>query len=236
MEALGERLAAAAVLADDLRRNMYLFIRAQRRPVGRDEAAQAVGISPKLAAFHLDKMVEKGLLTARYARLTGRTGPGAGRPAKVYEPSAQHVSLSIPFRSYDVVGDILLDAIESPSGSTSTRAAMRAAARRRGSALGKMERDARGRRTVNKKAALAAAHEVLTERGYEPYHDDRGGLRLHNCPFHDLANRSPELVCGINESFINGLLSELGAGAVEGVLDPRPGECCVYVRPKEVVA
>ena len=235
METFEQRLESTGALADELRREMYLFIRAQRRPVSRDEAAQAVGISRNLAAFHLDKLVEKGLLTARYLRLTGRSGPGAGRPAKVYEPSQKDVSVSIPFRAYDVVGDILLDAIESPrTGSPKTE--VQAAAASRGSELGETERRARGRRPSTRKGALKAAYEVLSERGYEPYYDEHGGVRLHNCPFHALAQRSPELVCNINQAFIDGVLDGLGAGELEAVLDPRPGECCVHLRHREAVA
>src|ERR687892_522592 len=137
MASFEERLETTGVLADELRRRMYLYIRGQRRPVGRDEAAQAVGISRKLAAFHLDKMVERGLLTAHYVRLSGKTGPGAGRPAKVYEPSERDVSVSIPFRSYEVVGDILLDALESTPEEGSPAAAVRSAAFEQGAELGK---------------------------------------------------------------------------------------------------
>lgn len=236
METFERRLASTGALADDLRREMYLFIRAQRRPVSRDEAANEVGISRKLAAFHLDKLVEKGLLTPRYVRLTGRSGPGAGRPAKVYEPSGKDVSVSIPFRSYEMVGDILLDAIEGPSRPRSSKSDVRSAALKRGAELGESHRLARGRRPPTKKAALKVAYEVMSERGYEPYLDELGGVRLHNCPFHSLARRSPEVVCGINQAFIDGVLQGLGAGQLEAVLDPRPGECCVHLRSKEVVA
>lgn len=238
MDSFEQRLESTGALADDLRRRMYLFIREQRRPVGRDEAARAVGISHKLAAFHLDKLVEKGLLTARYARLTGRTGPGAGRPAKVYEPSDTAISVSIPFRSYDVVGDILLDALEraerSPSGSW--RESVHTAARERGIEVGRAERRARRRTGATAEAALETVHEVLSEKGYEPYEDGCGGLRLHNCPFDHLARRSPELVCGLNRAFVDGVLRGLGTASVEAVLDPEPGRCCVHVRGEEAVA
>lgn len=233
MDDFERRLESTGALADEHRRALYLFVRGQRRPVGRDEAAQAVGISRKLAAFHLDRLVEKGLLTPRYERLTGRSGPGAGRPAKLYEPTADDVSVSIPYRSYEVVGDVLLDALES-AHSPETRAAIRDAAFRRGEEVGRNHRPSRGRRGTSKKAALKAAHEILASRGYEPYADERG-LRLHNCPFHALAQRSPELVCGINQAFMEGLLTGIGMSRLQAVLDPRPGECCVHLRPKEVV-
>lgn len=232
MESFEQRLESAGALAGDLRRNIYLYIRGQRRPVGREEAARAVDISPKLAAFHLDTMVEKGLLRANYVRLSGKSGPGAGRPAKVYEPSGREISVSIPYRSYEVVGEVLVDALDSAEGSL--RDAVSAAARHRGLELGKSERRSRRLRSVTKKRAVNVANAVLSERGYEPYRDDRGRLRLHNCPFRDLSQRSPELVCGLNQAFIEGLLAGLGDTSLEAVLDPRPGECCVQVRERDV--
>ena len=229
MDSFEERLETTGALADDLRRRLYLFIRDRRRPVGRDEAAQAVGISRKLAAFHLDKLVERDLLTAHYMRLSGKTGPGAGRPSKVYEPSERDVSVSIPYRSYEVVGDILLDALESAQEGGSPAAAVRHAAFEQGEEFGNSIRGDLKRRPTSNKAQTDTVAQVLSEKGYEPYRDEGGNIRLHNCPFHRLAQRSPELVCGLNHAFVDGLLSGLGVVALAANLDPRPGECCVRI-------
>jgi predicted ArsR family transcriptional regulator len=121
MESFEHDLEAVGTLADDLRRRMYLFIRDRGRPVSRDEAAEAVGISRKLAAFHLDKLIEKGLLKAHYTRLSGRSGPGAGRPSKVYEPAEVEVAVSIPSRSYDFAGRILSPLSSARPSSRATR-------------------------------------------------------------------------------------------------------------------
>ena len=227
METFERSLEAVGMLAEDLRRRMYLFIRAQRRPVSRDEAAAAVGISRKLAAFHLDKLIEAGLLTAGYHRLSGRTGPGAGRPSKVYEPTDVQLSVSIPSRSYDFAGRVLVSALA--GSSTMSRDEVRAAAREQGVTLGRQIKDERRLGSLSRKKAVAIASEALYERGYEPYLDDRGSLRLGNCPFHALAKQSVEIVCGLNQAFIEGLLSGLDADELVAVLDPRPGECCVRV-------
>jgi predicted ArsR family transcriptional regulator len=230
MDSFEERLETTGALADDLRRRLYLFIRDRRRPVGRDEAAQAVGISRKLAAFHLDKLVERDLLTAHYMRLSGKTGPGAGRPSKVYEPSERDVSVSIPYRSYEVVGDILLDALESTPESGSPATAVKDAAFEQGEALGNRIRGDLRRRPISAGAQADIVAEILSERGYEPYRDEGGNIRLNNCPFHRLAQRSPELVCGLNYSFVDGLLGGLGVESLAASLDPRPGECCVQIQ------
>lgn len=234
MEPFEHALEAVGTLADNLRRRMYLFIREQARPVSRDEAAEAVGISRKLAAFHLDKLIEKGLLKAHYARLSGRSGPGAGRPSKVYEPAEVEVAVSIPSRSYDFVGRILLSALErSPAKS---RDAARDAAWDEGLAFGKQARREKGLRSVSPNRALAIMRELLYERGYEPFVDDSGELQLRNCPFHTLAQQSVEIVCGLNQAFISGILSGLGSNELNAALDPQPGQCCVRIQSSAAVA
>jgi predicted ArsR family transcriptional regulator len=233
MEAFERSLEAVGMLAEELRRRMFQFIRAQRRPVSRDEAAAAVGISRKLAAFHLDKLVEVGLLKAHYSRLSGRAGPGAGRPSKVYEPADVQLSVSIPSRAYDFAARILLRAIA--DSSTTSRDEVQAAAREQGVRLGRQIRDERGLRSLSRKKATAVARDVLYDRGYEPY-DDGDSLRLANCPFHALAQQSIEIVCGLNQAFIEGLLSGLDAEGLAAILEPRPGECCVRLAGRESVA
>ena len=228
---LDEGLAPAAgsigALADDLRRAMYLFVRRAGRAVTRDEAAAEVGISRKLAAFHLDKMVEKGLLVAHYARPPGRSGPGAGRSSKYYEVSDQQFDVSLPPRAYDVVGEILVDAIVASDSGASPREAAATIAFDNGKTLGEEVRTTMRLRPPGSERALSVAEAVLEKNGYEPYRDETGAVRMRNCPFHDLSRRSPELVCGLNQAFVDGLLRGLGNESVVTELDRRPGECCV---------
>jgi hypothetical protein len=110
---LGRDAEALGALEDDLRRRLYLFVRAQGRPVTREEAAGAIGVSRKLAAFHLDKLVDRGLLVGTYARPPGRGGRGAGRSSKHYEPSDREFSVTIPERRYDLFGSVVLKAVRS---------------------------------------------------------------------------------------------------------------------------
>src|SRR4051812_14793052 len=90
-------LRAFGALGEDQRRQLYGFARAARRPVSREEAAAAVGISRKLAAFHLDKLVDAGLLQRR--SLVGGTSR-VGRRPKVYEPTDASFQMSIPARRH----------------------------------------------------------------------------------------------------------------------------------------
>ena len=227
---LGTVAGALGALQDDIRRRMYLFIRGAGRAVSRDEAAKHAGISRKLAAFHLDKLVDKGLLQADYARPPGRGGPGAGRPAKLYRPSPVEIGTSIPERRYELAGEILVEAIDTQLPGESVLDAGRRVAREAGTGVGEDVRRAGRMRPAGRERALSAAGEVLSRHGFEPYEDDDGALALRNCPFHALAQRSPQLVCGINQAFIDGLLRGLGNETVEAALEPRPGRCCVRLK------
>ncbi|MEH0844845.1 hypothetical protein V6U81_20895 [Micromonospora sp. CPCC 205711] len=206
---------AVTTLVDQVRRALYDYVRSQDHPVTRDEAAEAQHISRNLAAFHLDKLVGAGLLQARYEAPTDQPR-GRGRTPKVYEAAPGCITLTIPERRYDLIGEILAQAVaENPQDARS--AALRLAAQR-GAAIG-LE--------VAGGGPVAA---VLAELGFEPA-DDQELIRLRNCPFHELAAQQTELVCGLNQAFIAGLLDGLGRTDLHARLTPSPGACCVQIRP-----
>ncbi|MFI7355834.1 helix-turn-helix transcriptional regulator [Streptomyces avidinii] len=217
---------AIAALQDPVRRRLYEYVAAQGREVGRNEAAEAAGVARTLAAHHLDKLVRAGLLESGSRRLTGRSGPGAGRPAKVYTRARAERSVSLPARDYRTAAELLAEAAEGAG----LDAALCASARRRGDAE---------RGSVAPCGGLAEAMEVLAARGYEPHLEGGGGaqdadgeaaervVRMRNCPFHAVAERFPPLVCGMNLALLEGLLG--ADGPVRARMDARPGECCVVV-------
>lgn len=221
-------LQSVGVLNDESRRRMFSFIRRARRAVTRDEAAESIGISRKLAAFHLDKMVTAGLLRARYEAL-GDT-PKVGRRPKVYEATGLDVAVSIPGRQFRLLADLLLDSIIGETGCESGAEAAIRTAHARGVALGEAERDNQTQSRFDGVDALPRCGAMLEDHGYEPTPGGPGELRLHNCPFHPLAAKAPELVCGINHAFLAGYLEGLGTEAVTAQLVPTPGECCVRLR------
>lgn len=220
---------ALAAMAEPIRRKLYSWVVAQGRPVGRDEAANAVGISRALAAFHLDRLVREGLLEPEYRRLTGRTGPGAGRPAKLYRRSEREVAVSLPERRYDVAAGLMAEALEA-IGEGGPPAELREAAVRAGREVGVAARDRAGARS-NRSRRRETLIEVLDERGYEPRQTDTGEIRLGNCPFHRLVDDHRDLVCGMNVALAEGVLDGLGDEGLEARLDPRPGLCCVAIGP-----
>jgi predicted ArsR family transcriptional regulator len=224
----GPAIRAVAALDDELRHGMYAFIRRAHRPVTRDEAAASVGISRKLAAFHLDKLVEAGVLRARYQAVGGIRK--AGRTPKVYEPSGMDIRISIPQRQHDILAGILLDAVLTEGRAESTRDAAMRVAGERGHDIGALEREHARPGRLGAERALTLATGVLERHGFEPARPAPTCVRLRNCPFHPLAAKAPDLVCGINHAFLAGLLAGLDAPAVQAVLAPRPGECCVELR------
>ena len=214
-----QRHALVYGLDDPVRRKLYDHVSGSAEPVGRDEAAAAVSIGRPLAAYHLDRLVSVGLLTADYRRPPGRTGPGAGRPAKVYTRSPREFAVTLPPREYELAARLLAEAVESDASGFSL-ACLKRVARRLGTEIG----EAHG---CTGEPAMRA---VLTEHGFEPFTDTDGSMALRNCPFHHLAERHREVVCTMNLALLEGVTAGIGARDVRPALEPDPGRCCVVVR------
>lgn len=209
-------------LADATRRALYEYVAGSDDPVSREQAASATDIPPHQAKFHLDRLERAGLLESDYARPEGRTGPGAGRPAKRYRRPNRDVSVSLPPREYDLAGHILAGAItRAGAEGTPIDEAIRNVARERGRTLATTAQT-----PSTAEEALAEASGILRNHGYEPQQTD-GQVVLRNCPFHALAQQHQDLVCTLNHELICGLGDELGPHHPAAHLDPQPGRCCV---------
>jgi predicted ArsR family transcriptional regulator len=225
---IDQQLAGLAGLGDPIRRGLYRHVAERGVPVSRDDAAQAVGISRPLAAYHLDKLVDDGLLEASYQRRSGRQGPGAGRPAKHYLRADRQIELSLPARDYAALAELLAGAVEADRSGAAQNALSRAAASL-GAELG-TEAGSHPGADGHPNQVLAALRQVLAARGYEPYEDADGSIRLRNCPFDRIAAHHRDLVCGANHAMLQGLTDHLdGDPPVRAVLDPQPGRCCVVL-------
>ena len=206
-------LAALSHLVDPVRRLLYEYVTSRSGPVTREEAAAAAGIGRTLAAYHLDKLTEAGLVEAGYARPEGRGGPGAGRPAKHYVRVDRELSVSVPARNYLLMANVLAEAVAADANGAVHAAAARAA------------------RQIGRAAADGSDLETaLRGCGYEPVRTQDGGIVLRNCPFDQLSKSHVELVCGLNYDLIDGLLEGIGQGGGEAVLAPQEGQCCVVIR------
>jgi len=213
-------LAVVSTLREPTRRRLYRYVERQPRAISRDEAAQAVGVSRALAAFHLDRLVRVGLLKAEYRRLHGRTGPGAGRTSKLYRRSRRQFDLSLPYRDHELLARLLADSLSSDqTGSLDLKRAHEF-----GRSLG-----ARARRRVRGRPAddrlIRCVVDVLETLGYEPYRDSPGSLRLRNCPFDPLSRLFAPVVCGAAQAVIKGVVQGVEAPMDVG-REERPDRCC----------
>jgi predicted ArsR family transcriptional regulator len=219
-------IEAIALLGEPARRALYDAVVRATSAVSRDEAASAAGVTRALAAFHLDKLVEVGLLDVEYRRLTGRTGPGAGRPSKLYRRGSREVEVSLPSRHYEVPAQLFATALHLV-GPTPPEALV-TAAHDAGEAIGTGARQRSGPRP-SRRRLRAALEETLEARGYEPAETPSGEIRFRNCPFHALVEQHRDLVCNMNLALADGILDGLGDGALSARLDPQPGQCCVAI-------
>ncbi len=222
----GPAVDAIALLGDPHRRRLYELVVSSDGPVGRDDAAAALGITRELAAFHLDRLVAGGLLTPEYRRRNGRSGPGAGRPAKLYRRADAEFVVSLPGRRYGAAAAMFADALDHMDdrrGSSAVNAAAHAAGLRVGE-------EARGGQRAQPPADRpgTALLAVLAEAGFEPRVDrDRGSVTLANCPYRDLTDSHRELTCGMNLAWAQGVSEGLGDPDLTAELAPAPGRCCV---------
>ena len=217
-------LASVSCLDDRVRGRLYSFVCGRSEPVGRDEAAAALGIGRALAVYHLDKLVKSGLLTASYRRPPGRSGPGAGRPAKVYARSGGEFTVTVPQREYQLAAHLLVQAVAADR-SGQAQAALRDGARQLGAGLGERYRADRTRAD----GLWLALEPALSECGFEPWRDDHGTVRMRNCPFRRLVELQPDVVCQMNLALIQGLVAGLGADSVNPAPCPESEHCCVTI-------
>jgi predicted ArsR family transcriptional regulator len=227
---LEHRIARVAALDQPLRRDLYRLLADRDGWTTRDEAATGLGVARSVAAFHLDKLAESGVVEVRFERTNGRAGPGAGRPSKLYRPSQDEVSASIPERRYDLAGSLLATAVDVAERTGAPVAdCLSASAHAAGSQIGEDARDAVGsheRGDDHRRTLL----EVLARHGYQPEHGDHDEIALSNCPFHRLAEQHRPLVCGMNLDFLRGLLDGIGpTDRLAARLAPEPGYCCVRI-------
>ena len=223
------QLNAAAALEDRVRRRIYLFIRNGAGALNREDVATAVGITRKAAAFHLERLLDAGLLKAHYQRPPGRGGRGAGRTAKYYAPSDLRIDVTIPTRQYDLAAMLLARALRERRPREKAAASLQRVAYEEGVRIGKSA--SRNTRSVRRRgeAALTAAEDLLQRRGYEPYRPEPNAVALRNCVFETLTTEARDLICGMNISIVGGMLRGLRTN-VEARYEPKPGACCPVLR------
>jgi len=228
-DSLRRDAARIGALADPVRHQLYQFVCSQPAPVSRDQAADAVGIPRHQAKFHLDRLEAEGLLESDYARLTGRSGPGAGRTSKLYRRARRNIAVSLPQREYELAGRLMAAAIaQSASIGAPVVELLNQTAHDYGRGIGAAAVTAGQQRPADGDSALELAVGVLSEHGYEPRHVD-AEVYLANCPFYGLAQERTELACNMNHVLITGVAEALAPYSPRARLDPGPARCCVVL-------
>ncbi len=225
-------MAGLASLAEPTRRALYLYVQAQESPVGREEAAAAVGVPRHTAKFHLDRLAGDGLLQVEFARRAGRCGPGAGRPAKLYRPAARELTITVPERRYDLAGQLMAHAIShTRSHRMPATEALDEAARDHGRTLANRALTTAGESPSHARL-LHAVRQVLDEQGYNTS-GDPAGLTLTNCPFRALAAEHTDTICTMNLAIMKGLLDRLSQLRLAPALHPATRGCCVRLAAQD---
>jgi predicted ArsR family transcriptional regulator len=214
-----------ASLREPTRRDLYEFAVRQPTPISRDQAAEALGLTRAVAGFHLDRLVEAGLLMAHYRRLSGRRGPGAGRPAKLYRRSRRQVEISLPQRDHGLLASLLAAAMAGPARDRSAAKA----AHDFGRSLGSRARRRLRSRIAGGPRLVACVQDVLETIGFEPYRAQSGELRARNCPFDPLSKRFTTIVCGTGQALVGGVIEGVGADHLGVTREEHPDRCCVVV-------
>ena len=222
---VGDPIAAIGVLAEPNRQRIYDLVARSGEPVGRDDAAAKLAMSRELAAFHLDRLVDAGLLETENRRRGGRSGPGAGRPAKLYRRAGREIAVSLPPRRYDLAADLMATTLVGFDAKVGA-AALADVAHERGAATGEAARRSAGPRP-GRRRSLTALLKTLAGAGFEPQVEASSGtVRLRNCPYDALVTEHRDLTCGMNLAWAQGVVDGWGAQATVE-LDPAPGRCCV---------
>ncbi len=228
-----DRLGAITTLGEPTRRALYDYVAAAGAWVSRDEAADAVDLERGTAAHHLDRLAADGLLEVDYQRLSGRQGPGAGRPAKLYRRARRDFDVTLPPRDYALAGRLLAEAADrSRTDGTDIAEALDVVARAEGRRLGQeIDSQLRRGRTRSLSSKRRVVLDALEAHGFEPKPSDDGTVVLRNCPFHQLAQEHTDLICGMNLCMMKSAIDNVGETGLEARLEPEAGQCCVKLHP-----
>jgi len=228
-----DRLAAISTLGEPTRRALYEHVVAAGDWVSRDDAADAAGLERATAAHHLDRLAADGLLEVDFQRRSGRQGPGAGRPAKLYRRARRDFDVALPPRDYALAGRLLAEAADrSHANGIDIKAALDDVATAEGERLGgeiatRLRRERAHKSESRRRVVLGA----IEEHGFEPQTGADGTVVLRNCPFHQLAQAHRELICGMNLCMMDATIETVGETGLAAHLEPEEGYCCVRLRP-----
>ena len=226
-DSLSAQIASLSTLDDPVRAEIFFHVAHSGEYVTRDQAAKVLGITRRTAAFHLDKLADAGLVDVSFKRMTGRTGPGAGRSSKLYRRSGRRLNVSIPTRNYELMARLLASVVQQSEVASAPQ--IESQAKAFGFSKGAAARKQVSRLTSRKKLKQVLVDE-LARLGFEPLDDGIGTLRLGNCPYHDMARQNASFICSMNLALMEGVIEGLDLKEISPAPEPNEGMCCVAFR------
>ncbi|TML90430.1 MAG: hypothetical protein E6G08_02575 [Actinobacteria bacterium] len=198
-------------------RAALLFARGQERPVTADDLAAAHDVHRNVARSRLERLVEAGLLAPGYERRSGRTGPGAGRPAKTYAVVPELDAIEFPARRYETLVALLIDGVP------------RERLREVGAAFGaELARAARLRPAKTLRTAAERMCRAVRDLGFQAsvveVEDDRAVIATPTCPLRPLVRTRPE-AAEIDRGMWAGLAAHALAGAAVERVECETRDC-----------
>lgn len=208
-----------SALGDPTRRAVYIAIRESTGPMSTAGIAELFDIHPNVARHHLDKLAADGYLDVTHRRPNGRTGPGAGRPAKYYAVSSKQIDVHFPTHRHDVLSDMLVRIIDRIAPDN-----IREVAEQVGTEVGReLAGEIGSPEDTGYEGAVKAVVRAMTGIGFGVSSDVAGQrLLMSHCPFGDTAAAHPEVVCSLDRGMVRGLMGSL-EHACEPVLHPAAG-------------
>ena len=205
--------ALEAVGTPELRQAL-LFVRSRRQPVSPDELAELQSVHRNVARRRLDRLADAGLLVSGFERRTGRTGPGAGRPAKIYSAAPETAAIEFPARHYDDLVGLLVEALPERSRPKRLRDVGAALAARllHGSRLVPARDLRRGLERVCEALGALGFHASV-----ESVDDDVAVITTATCPLRPLVvsrHDATEIDRGLWRGLVEAALERRGAGEV----------------------
>ncbi|NOY55602.1 MAG: helix-turn-helix domain-containing protein [Actinobacteria bacterium] len=191
-----------ATLGDPTRRSIYLRVRSSPEPLTATLVANEFCIHPNVARHHLDRLTEEGYLEVTRRRTTGKTGPGAGRPAKCYAPTGKEIDLQFPTRRHDLLIDLLVRIVLHLAPEDGLRVALEI-----GRDFGREL--ASGIATTGDNdltASLETVAALMQREGFEVIADSAGEkLLTEHCPFSASKFEHPEVLCSLDRGIMTGI-------------------------------
>lgn len=225
-QSLDDRISdLTSALGDPTRRAIYVAVRESAEPLTTSRVAELFGLHPNVARHHLDKLADDGWLVVSHRRPGGKTGPGAGRPAKTYEASKREVSVHFAPRRYELLVELLMRVLGEVAP-----AELGAVAERIGAEYGReLAAEIGAPEDAGYTEAVEAVAIAMTGLGFSMDPDLEGQqLLTSHCPFGEAATDHPDVVCSLDRGIVTGLVGALASGCTP-VLIPhtQPEDDCV---------